>query len=158
MSTDLGLEKIGKKNGDTLDGNDIAKIDNNTDKIQNAFNNLPTGGSTVLQESHTYAELATMVSNNKLTAGKQYLLTDYKTKYRQPTTNVIKEVSTTERLVLTANSINSFQLICSSLDFPQDIIYYDFTNNKCEDGTTPRNGIIIRRIDTQMQINCTGDW
>ena len=112
----------------------------------------------VQQESRTYAELVTMVTNNQLIAGKQYLLTDYRTKYKQPYTNVIKTISTTESLVLTANSNNTFEKICSSLNYPQDVVYYDFTNNKCEDNITPRNGFITRRIDTVKSIDCPDDW
>jgi len=113
--------------------------------------------STVYQEPHTYSELSVMVANSQLIAGKQYLLSDYKTKYRQPYTSIMKEMNI-ERLVLTANSTNSFEIICSSLDYPKDIIYYDFNDSKCEDNTTPRNGFIQRRIDVVKSIDCPNDW
>lgn len=157
MPINLNLEKINKINGQIFNQDDISKIDNNTDKIQDAFNNLPTSGITVLQQSKTYTELQNMITNNQLVAGMQYILTDYKTKYQQPTTNVIKE-STIERLILTAISTNQFALECSSLDYPQDIVYYKFDDNLCEDGTTPRNGFIQRRYDLKLKINVPYDW
>lgn len=146
----ITLEKVNKTDNQKLTGADILKIDNNATTIENALNNVG-------QQSKTYAELQVMVLNNELIAGTQYLLSDYKTKYQQPNTLIIKEMAV-ERLVLTAISTNKFAIECSSLDYPQDIIYYDFNNNKCEDNTTSRNGFIIRRIDIDKKINCTGDW
>jgi hypothetical protein len=151
MPINLNLEKMNRENGQVLTASDLKKTDDNTDKIQNAFNNIA-------QQSKTYSELQIMVSNNTLIAGVQYILTDYKTKYQQPTTNVIKESSVVESLVLTAINTNRFAIECSSLDYPQDIIYYDFTNNLCEDGTTSRNGFILRRNDTKLKINAPNDW
>jgi len=122
--------------------------------------------------SKTYAELQALIAENNLAPGAKYLLTDYVTKYRQPYTNIIKtadiphgttvtpklEESKRERLVLTAKSKNQFSCICESLDFPNDIISYDFNDNLCEDDETPRNGFIQRRIDTANQIDVPHDW
>jgi hypothetical protein len=129
------------------------------DKLNKNFGEIESTLSGMSQQSHTYAELAAMVANKTLVPGTQYVLTDYKTKYIQPDTNTLKEM-TVERLVLTATSQNAFSQICSSLDFPQDIVYYKFDLNLCEDGTTPRNGFITRRIDESpnVLIDCPLDW
>lgn len=105
----------------------------------------------------TYEELKALKDNNKLTPGKKYILTDYRTKYIQPDTNVIKEMEV-EELMLTASSNNSFGSIVYSLKFLNDIVYYNFNNALCEDGATYRNGFITRRHDTYTGINCPQDW
>ena len=118
----------------------------------------------------TYSELKELKDAGELTPGAKYLLTDYVTKYRQPYTNVIKtadivqgDITTPESdkyepLVLTAASTDTFYPIAASLQYPQDIIWYNFDDNKCEDGTTPRKGFIQRRIDTRNNINAPHDW
>lgn len=135
-------------------GNDYQKrLDYNSDmlKIDTAINEVS------IFAKKTYAELKTLIDNNGLVEGKKYLLTDYRTKYQQPTTLVIKEMAV-EQLVLTANSTNSFEPIVSSPTYPQDIITYNFNDNVCEDKTTPRTGFIQRRTDTITKNDCPQDW
>ncbi|MFT8350089.1 hypothetical protein [Clostridium saccharoperbutylacetonicum] len=129
------------------------------DKINHNFEEVGELLSEKEQQQKTYTELVTMVDNNQLIAGTQYILTDYATKYQQPDTLTIKTMAI-ERLVLTAISDNKFDLVCSSLDYSQDIIHYRFDLNKCEDGTTQRNGFITRRMDETpgLQINYPLDW
>ncbi len=105
----------------------------------------------------TYEELKTLKDNNQLQEGKKYLLTDYRTKYQQPTTNVIKEMDV-EGLILTASSNSTFESIVFSTKFPSDIIWYDFDNNVCEDNTTTRNGFILRRYDPISKNDAPQDW
>ena len=105
----------------------------------------------------TYSELKKMVSDKALKTGERYILTDYKTKYQQPATNIIKEVGG-EELILTALNENSFELIVFSLKYPNDIVWYDFNDNICEDKKTTRNGFITRRYDHISQNNCPQDW
>ncbi|NME95371.1 phage tail protein [Clostridium cochlearium] len=105
----------------------------------------------------TYSELKALKDSSQLKEGKRYILTDYRTKYRQPDTNVIKEMEV-EELILTASSINTFEPIVYSSKYPQDTIWYDFDNNKCEDKTTPRNGFITRRYDHITGNNVPQDW
>lgn len=109
------------------------------------------------QQRKTYAELKELVENNRLIPGVQYVLTDYRTKYIQPTTNVLKEMDV-EELVLTANSENTFEPIVSSLKYPGDVVYYDFNNNICEDKATPRKGFILRRYDPISKNDAPQDW
>ena len=117
------------------------------------------------QVERTYAQLKAEKDSGALVEGTQYLLTDYATKYRMPYVNVIKETALDypantklERLVLTAVSPNAFSPIAASLDYPNDIIYYNFDDNVCEDGVTPRKGFIRRRTDTAHNIDMPDDW
>lgn len=131
-----------------------AQIDNGVDKAILAYQ--------MTQSTATYAELETAKTNNELVAGAQYLLSDYVTKYRQPYTNIIKETlldgGINERLILTAVSRNQFDVVCSSLDYPDDIVYYDFNDKICEDDITPRKGFIQYRIDVKNNYSATHDW
>jgi len=43
----ITLQKVSKTNGETLTGEDISKIDSNTDIIEHTLNNLPSTGSTI---------------------------------------------------------------------------------------------------------------
>lgn len=133
---------------------------NRMNKIEQGIETAHKQLSDLLQSEKTYAELETIVNNKELVPGVQYVLTDYRTKYQQPDTLIIKEVATTERLVLTAIDVDKFDRICSSLDYPQDVIWYDFNLNVCEDGSTSRNGFILRRQDESpdAQIDCPMDW
>jgi len=128
-----------------------------------AINSVPSnrvqGLDDMKQQTKTYTELALMVTNKTLVPGTQYVLSDYRTKYQQPDTLAIKEMAV-ERLVLTAISDSTFAKVCSSLDYPQDTIHYDFSLNLCEDGTTSRTGFILRRIDESPNVstNAPLDW
>ncbi|AJA42543.1 tail fiber protein (endogenous virus) [Clostridium phage phiCT453A] len=92
----------------------------------------------------TYEELKTLVENKELVPGQGYLMTDYRTKYEQPISNVIKTLEV-EPLLLTAISNEAFAPVVYSPKHPKDIIYYDIDNNVCEDDTTPRTGFITYR-------------
>ncbi|WP_461612618.1 type II toxin-antitoxin system RelE/ParE family toxin [Clostridium sp. Marseille-QA1073] len=109
------------------------------------------------QQRKIYEELKNMIENKQLKAGTQYVLIDYRTKYIQPTTNALKEMEV-EELVLTANSESTFEPIVSSLKYPEDLVYYDFNNNICEDKATPRNGFILRRYDPISKNDAPQDW
>ena len=108
-------------------------------------------------EKRTYAELYEMRRNDQLVEGRRYLLTDYATKYIQPTTNALKEMAV-EPLILTASSKGNFETIAFSPKYSNDIIWYEFYNNQCEDGKTPRNGFIARRFDTSSKNDAPQDW
>jgi len=125
--------------------------------IKSEFEKIESQMADMAQQRKTYNELKELIDNNKLVPGTQYVLTDYRTKYQQPTTNVIKEMDV-EELVLTADSKNTFEPIVSSLKYPEDIVYYDFNNNICEDRTTPRNGFISKRYDQITKNDAPQDW
>jgi hypothetical protein len=120
-----------------------------------------------------YEDLATLRADGELIAGATYLLTDYQTVYRQSrpeqTPDYADKVSDVEPLVLTAISTDEFSSIAYSPAYPQDVIWYNFDNELSPDNTTlfyssfdriskGFKGIIIRRIDTQKNIDYSYDW
>jgi hypothetical protein len=118
-----------------------------------------------------YEDLTAMRTDGELIAGQKYLLTDYRTIYRQDRGGGIYEDKTSdvEPLILTAVSTNEFSQVAYSPSFPQDIIWYNFDNVLSPENTTlfyadteriskGFKGIIIRRIDTQKNINYSYDW
>ena len=120
-----------------------------------------------------YEDLTAMRTYGKLIAGQKYLLTDYQTVYYQSrpgqTPDYADNVSAFEPLVLTAISTDKFSSIAYSPTFPQDVIWYNFDNELSPDNTTVFysyldriskgfKGIIIRRIDTQKNIDYSYDW
>ncbi len=131
----------------------IDKFNHNLDIIDQNMAKLVSGD--VITE--TYAELVILKANNAIKPGQLYLLSDYATKYRQPVSNVIK-TSQVEPLILQGIGTNQFAEIAYSPNYPQDIIYYDFNDNICEDGTTLRTGFIERRIDTVKKVDVPHDW
>ena len=122
--------------------------------LDKTLNNIE---SQIIQQRKTYAELKELIDNNKLIPGTQYVLIDYRTKYQQPTTNVIKEMEV-EELILTASNVNTFEPIVFSPKYPSDTIWYDFNNNLCEDKTTERKGFILRRYDPISGNDAPQDW
>ncbi|WP_454053430.1 hypothetical protein [Clostridium sp. Marseille-Q7071] len=122
--------------------------------LDKTLNNIE---SQIIQQRKTYAELKELIENNKLIPGTQYVLIDYRTKYQQPTTNVIKEIEV-EELILTASSVNTFEPVVYSTKYHSDTIWYDFDNNLCEDKTTERNGFILRRYDPVTGNDAPQDW
>jgi len=90
-------------------------------------------------------ELKNLYANAQLTPGESYAF-DFQTKHIITGTNEL-HIGDTEKIVLTAATTNKFFKNALSLDFPSDIIGFDFDNNVCEDGITPRLGKIISRRD-----------
>jgi len=95
----------------------------------------------------THQSLLTLMLNSELVQGQKYLISDYRTKYIQPVTNVFKQASVTESLILTAISTYSFDNKVVSVEYPKDYIEYDITNILCEDNILERPGKITYRID-----------
>lgn len=105
-----------------------------------------------------YADLKILLDASGLTEGTSYLISDYKTTHEIPNTTEIYEASTAESLIITANKINTFYEQAISTIYPQDEVWYDFTDNLAEDASTPRTGRITYRKDTQKDIECHYDW
>ena len=150
------------ENGIYQNSIDIVNVNNIVTNNKEEFDTFKTETISQLADianfdRKTYSELKALKDSSQLKEGKRYILTDYRTKYRQPDTNVIKEMEV-EELILTASSINTFEPIVYSSKYPQDTIWYDFDNNKCEDNTTPRNGFITRRYDHITGNNVPQDW
>ena len=111
-------------------------------------------------EEKTYEELRALADSSALIVGKRYILSDYMTVYFQPYTKVVKSSGVTEKLILTAVSANTFDRTAYSLSFPQDLVTYDFRNceTEHEETKTSRKGLILRRYDRTLNIDCPGDW
>lgn len=93
MSMDLDLEKINKVNGQVFNKDDIAKIDNNVDKIQNAFNNIPTGGS-VVTTSATNGNIKIDGVESKVYTAPTYTKSDVGLENVDNTSDLNKPIST----------------------------------------------------------------
>lgn len=120
-------------------------------------------------EQKTYAELLTMVSEETLTVGSKYILTDFQTVH-----NILDgsessgdiNTGTIEPLILTAIETYKFDNKVISTLFPQDIIYYDFTGGNINDiaffdgGVAIPNlkGIIYYRKDLAKNVECFYDF
>jgi len=106
---------------------------------------------------HTYDELKTMRDNDTLVAGRKYGITDFQTIHVIPYTTTVN-TGPIEVLVLTADNVNSFNQHAISLSYRYDDLIYDFNNDMCEDGVTPRPGKIIYRYDTQNNVSTYYDY
>lgn len=88
----------------------------------------------------TYAELETLVSNNDLIAGQQYLMTDFASIYDQPDydsggvvkVSVTTKTASTDPILLLAVSSNSFAKEVWRPSTPEHILEYDFSFNTTE--------------------------
>jgi len=145
-----------------------------SDFTQEVRDKLDSSGGEIIP--HTYAELSALVNDEKLVTSALYQLTDYRTRYSvrmlNETTGAVMHVAQervlpigrSEQLILKATTASTFEPIALSLDFPQDIIYYNFndTDIVSSDGvlveTGARTGFITRRVDTIRDIDVQLDW
>lgn len=147
--------------GDKLDNKANVELTNVTNQaFKSKAYSAGVGKEKVI--SATYGELQKLVNDQSLIPGQKYLLSDYRTVYQQPITDIIK-TSAPEQLLLTALDTAHFSPECNSLNYPQDIVTYDFNMNICEDNTTPRNGFITWRKSTNIngnyaEISMPQDW
>jgi hypothetical protein len=112
--------------------------------LDNTIGNVDTS----IYSPITYTELRLLINQDKLKEGQKYLITDFKTIYRQPATNLTLEGSE-EPLVVTALSTNKLEPIAFSPSNPYDVIYYDVTRNntgRYEWAVSTDRGQIYRRI------------
>ena len=139
-------KKIFKRNEITeLPASGLVIVNDGTEELKGITpENANFGGGGLI--AGTYSELENLYLNDGLTPGRKYKLTDFSTKYQQHETGDIL-TGTQETLILTAIDVNVFDVYVQSPNYPNDTIKYDFSNNICEDGATPRPGKIIERID-----------
>lgn len=98
----------------------------------------------------TYAELVALIGSSGLTAGQQYLVSDFATVHyivdaagNKPAGNPII-TGTTEPLIVTAVTTNKFDKEAKSTTFPQDVIYIDFDEtNWTDDKSFSESGTIV---------------
>jgi len=102
----------------------------------------------------TYTALKILVDAENLVSGQIYKITDYETTYLQPVTNIQTSSGVIEQLLVTAISAMSFNPMCSSLLYTQDIVYYDINDNT--EGFT--KGKIYRRVTPTQYLDIVSDW
>jgi len=116
-----------------------------TDLMAGADNGGGGGGGEVI--SLTYAQLKANITANALTPGTFYLITDFQTIYKQPETNVVMS-GAVEPILVTAQSVNTLKPLAFSPSNPQDVLYYNPTNNNTamyQWATSTDKGQIYRR-------------
>jgi hypothetical protein len=124
--------------------------------VNASLGNATTSGYLSMSDV-TYQEIKTLIANSGLKVGSFYKLTDYRTKHIIPNTNEL-HTAPVEQIILFANTATTFNNIAYSTTYANDYIEYDFSNNLCEDETTPRTGFISRRIDTVMNLETPYDF
>ena len=96
----------------------------------------------------TYAELAAHIAAGTLIPSAAYLITDYQTVHTIPNTSDTN-TGPLEPLLVTATATNKLAPVAFAPAFPDDIIFYNFSNDvDIVPGST--KGYIYRRIDTKQ--------
>lgn len=99
-------------------------------------------------KSETYAAVTTMLEDSTLSPGANYVISNYRTKHIIPgTTDTF--TGPTERLIVTAISTAELAPVAYSIDYPDDIIYYNPESDQTYMPGCDR-GYIYRRIDTKQ--------
>ena len=130
-------------------------------------------GITSGMSATTYNDLSSAISSSSLIAGKFYKFV-YSTKHliggttaEYNDTSVHYDDGTGVKSTLTAETENFLVLAIApnkihtevySEQYPNDIIYYDVTDNLTEDGVQSRPGFITYREDTVNNISAHYDW
>ena len=130
-------------------------------------------GITSGMSATTYNDLNSAISSSSLIAGKFYKFT-YNTKHLIGGTTTeyndtsvhyddgtgVKSTLTaeTENLLVLAIAGNKIHTEVYSEQYPNDIIYYDVSNNLTEDSAQPRPGFITYRKDTINDVSAHYDW
>jgi hypothetical protein len=104
-------------------GGDITCVDN----LGNTRTDCTITGGVEVHDV-TYSDLTTLIAGNALVPGDKYRLTDFRTRHTIPETSTI-HTGATEVLILTANSINTLDMLAVSESYPQDVIYYTVRND-----------------------------
>lgn len=114
------------------------------------------GGGSSAPVDITYTDLSTAISGSTLIPGTVYRLTDFQTVhtiYNTTATNT----GPTEVLLLTALTTNELAPVAYSESYPDDMIYYNPTNDTTVmPGCT--KGFIYRRIDTKRNNDLPTDF
>lgn len=101
-------------------------------------------------EEKTYAEMASMISGSSLVTGMRYTISDFETYYLNAGSYVASGV--TEKLTVEATAANKLSLRATSIDYPDDVILYNF------DESGHSKGKIIYRKDPAKGLEASCDW
>jgi hypothetical protein len=158
---------LGTKLG--FDNNELFNVGNTTfgyDCVNNFIFNedLATHGDNYSNHSpwgelipRTYTQLTAMVEGNQLIPGAKYLITDYQTKYISPSTGETNVADAVEPIVVTAVSLNTFDLNAVSPSNPTDKIEYKFNLGHVAPGVISPGTINIK-IDGNTNGKITGSY
>lgn len=159
------------KSGVQFDGNVVFKSGAGSGKVWTSNSNgtgswqtISTGGDSIYY-FRTIAQLRTAMSAHTLKEGAKYQATDFQTIYDQPYYTALPDpepmatpkTASTEHLVFTANSDSTFDNYVSSVEYPEDIIKFDFSFTETEVTNTPAKGRISYREDIKGNI-CEYDF
>lgn len=113
-------------------------------------------------ELSSYIELKALVDNLELIPGISYSF-PYQCIHKMPGTSVLNINSgdyseLIETLVVKAVDVNKFDNRATSINYPSDIIMWDYNNNLAEDGITQRSGKIYFRHATDDNITTFYDF
>lgn len=115
----------------------------------NSTNN--SGG--LVNEDILYADLVTKISNSELTANT-YTITDYQTVSTDDNITDDNQYGAVEHLVLTVLSPNTLSPVASSIEYPNDIVYYSVDPIS----VTDEFGTIYRRINITNNVDVCFDF
>jgi len=104
----------------------------------------------------SYQDLVILIQNDNLVFGQSYIITDYQTVHIISNTEDIN-TGEIEPLLVTAVSTNKLASEAHSLLYPQDIIYYEVTNDQTVVAGCTK-GYIYRRIDTKQNNDIPFDF
>lgn len=94
----------------------------------------------------TYLKLMSEIENKRLNIGKHYLITDFQTIYDQPFSKKTK-ISSIEKLIVIPINEYSLSPIAYSVNYTDDIIYYNINYKETTINKFPAKGKIIFRKD-----------
>lgn len=133
----------------------------------------PTGPAGGTVTTVTYTELTTLIGSSGLTPNGVYRVA-YQTKHVvSGTTNVYNYASSdydngsgvkasftpaTENLLVRAVTASTIETQVVSESYPRDIIYYDYSLDKTEDGVQDRPGFITYRKDPDNDVSAPYDF
>jgi hypothetical protein len=95
----------------------------------------------------TYNELVSLYNSNTLNTGSFYKI-EYQTIHQIPNTPDIN-VGSTENLIIFATSESTISDRVWSVEYPEDVIYYNIEDDTAEDFSTSRPGFIYFRRDSK---------
>jgi len=101
-------------------------------------------------EEVTHAAMAAMISGSQLVTGKRYTISDFETSYINSGAYVDSGV--TEKLTVEAIASNKLSLRATSVDYPDDVILYNF------DEANHTKGKILYRKDPIKGLESNCDW